>query len=185
MRDFSWLDVSFGFFLAALLLGVATVVMSFVAVALPDGMIFTGSLDFIYLLPAFLAAGMAFFAWKCPGPGRIVEAPALTLAAISVWPLLAAFSGAGVLPSWVAFFAFQGLFVTTLVGFAVFFAVYSETKKGPQQDKTTWPLDRPASFGWMGSRGVPINKVMMYAGLERGDTEEERPDTFVRMKTKE
>lgn len=184
MRDFSWLDVVFGFFLAALLLGAATVVLSFVAVALPDGMIFTGRLDFIYLLPAFLAAGMAFFAWKCPGPGRIVEVPALTLAAISVWLLLAALTGAGVLPSWVAFLAFQGLFVTTLVGFAVFFAIYSEAKKVPQA-KTTWPIDRPASSGWWGMRAFPRNQGMVYAGLQRGGTEEHVPDTIVRMKTKE
>lgn len=184
LREFSWLNVAFGFLLAAILLVVGTVVLAAIIVAFPDRTVLTGKSDFIYMFPAMLLAGMMFFAWKCPGPGRIVETPPFTIGIILVWPAIAAMALLGGGQSWVAFFAFEGLFITTLVGFAVFFAIYTEAK-APPQAKTTWPIDRPASFGWMGSRGVPINKVMMYAGLERGGPEEERPDTFVRMKTKE
>lgn len=184
MRDLSWLEVVSGVFLAAVLLIAVTVVMSVATIAFPDSTVLTSKLDFVYLFPAFLAAGMAFFAWKYPGPGHIVEMPLLTVAAILVWPVIAAVALSSGASSSIVGTAFTGLLVTTLVGFAVFYAIYTEAKKAPKA-KTTWPLDRPASFGWMGSRGVPINKVMMYAGIERGGPEEERPDTFVRMKTKE
>lgn len=184
MREFSWLDVVFGIFLAAILLLVATVVMSVILIAFPDRTVLAGDLDFIYPFPAILLAGMAFLAWKYPGPGRIVEVPLLTIAAILVWPAIAAFALFAGASEQLTLLAFGGLFITTLIGFAAFFSIFTEAGNAPRT-KTTWPIDRPASFGWMGPRGVPINKVMMYAGLERGDTEEERPDTFVRMKTKE
>lgn len=183
MREFSWLDVVFGVFLGAILLFVGTMVLTAVLMLFPDRTLLAGKLDFIYFFPIMLLAGMAFLAWRYPGPGQIVENPLLTISAILVWPGIATgFALAGV-PSPVAFVAFEGLFVTTLIGFAVFFAIFTEVKKSPVL-KTSWPIDRPASFGWMGSKGVPINKIMMYAGLERGGTEEERPDTFVRMKTR-
>lgn len=184
MREFAWTDFIFGFILAGILIFVETLVLTVAFMAFPDRTVLTGGLDFIYLLPVVLLAGMAFLAWKYPGPGRIVEVPLLTIAAMLVWPAIAAFVLFAGASEQLTFLAFEGLFITTLIGFAAFFSIFTEARKAPET-KTTWPIDRPASFGWMGSRGVPINKVMMYAGLERGGPEEERPDTFVRMKTKE
>ena len=184
MREFSWFDVVFGVILGAILLFAGTMVATAVLMAFPDRTLLAGKHDFIYLSPVILLAGMAFLAWRYPGPGRIVERPLLMILAVIVWPAIAAVMDFLGTASSVVFIAFEGLFLTTLLGFAIFFAVYTEARESPAQE-TSWPIDRPASFGWMGSKGVPINKVMMYAGLERGGTEEERPDTFVRMKMKE
>jgi len=131
------------------------------------------------------AAGMLVLARLYPGPGLIVEKPLLAIAAFISLPLLAGILAAmDMFPfdaPWYFPVMFYGVFPSSMIGFAVFFAIVSEARKSSQTG-TMWPIPRPASSQG-GLYALPRDKAKVYAGLERGGPEEQRPDTFTRMKT--
>ncbi len=181
LRDFNWIDVPFGLFVASLI-AVGPVIVMFGGVV--------GDL-ILLLVPAAWAVGILVLAWRYPGPGRIVEKPLFALAALLALPLLVGVLAIpGVSPwstnwdAWLWAVIIFGFGPSMAIGFAVLFAIHSEAARHLRPQRTGWPIVRPAGSQG-GMHGVLTGEVKVVAGLERAGPEEQRPDTFVRMKTKD
>lgn len=191
LRDFNWIDIPFGLFVAGLIaLGSATVAMIIMVPIL--GNEFSQAAYLIFpVVPAAWAVGILVLAWRYPGPGRIVERPLLALAALLALPLLVGVLAIpGVFPwstnwdTWLWAVMISGFGSSLAIGFAVLFAIYSEAVRHFRPQRTSWPTARPAGSQG-GMHGVLTGEAKVVAGLERAGPEEQRPDTFVRMKTRD
>ncbi len=191
LRDFNWIDIPFGLFVAGLVsffsFMVAMVILVFI-LGNELGEVFW----WVFMsVPAAWAAGMVVLAWRYPGPGRIVERPMLAAAAFLALPMIivaftafSVFSGDIGWDAMLLFTLIYGFGPSLLFGFVVFFAIHSEAVRRVRPQRVSWPIIRPAG-SQAGAHGVLPGEAKVIAGLERGGPEEQRPDTFVRMKTRD
>lgn len=187
MRDINVVDIPFGLFLAGIV-SLASVAVGLIIAVVILGNSFSEAMDVVMIAPCIaLVGGMLVLARIHPGPGRVVERPLLAVAAFLALPMLAVvLTALGVFQWAVAWhfpILFYGLLPSAGIGFAVLFSIVSEARSthAPRGD---WRLVRPASSQG-GLQAIPRGEVKVFAGLERGGPEEERPDTYVRMKTRE
>jgi len=192
LRDFNWIDIPFGLFVAGVIAFCSfTVTMTMLVVIL--GNEFTGAVAWWIFMaaPAAWAVGMGVLAWRYPGPGRIVERPLFAAAAFLALPMIvvaftafSVFSGDIGWDTVLLFTLIFGFSPSLLFGFVVLFAIHSEAVRRVRPQRVSWPIVRPAGSQG-GALGVLPGQAKVIAGLERGGTEEQRPDTFIRMKTKD
>jgi len=191
LRDFNWIDIPFGFFMAGLIAFCSFTVAMIIIVPILGNEFWQAANVIFAVVPAAWAVGILVLAWRYPGPGPIVEKPWLALAALLALPLLVGvlaapglFSWSTNWDAWLWAVTYLGFSPSLAIGFVALFATYSEAARHFRPQRTSWPVARPAGSQG-GIHGVLTGEAKVVAGLERGGPEEERPDTFVRMKTKD
>jgi len=191
LRDFNWIDIPFGLFVAGVIAFISFTV-TIIAFVFILGNEF-GEVAWWVLMsaPAAWALGMVVLAWRYPGPGRIIERPMFAAGAFLALPMavvaftaFSVFSGDIGWGTMVLFTLMLGFGPSLLFGFVVLFAIHSEAVRRVRPQRVSWPIVRPAGSQG-GALGVLPREAKVIAGLERGGTEEQRPDTFIRMKTKD
>lgn len=191
LRDFNWIDIPFGLFVAGLIaLFSSTAAMVTLVFILGNEF---GEVDWWLFMsvPAAWAVGVVVLAWRYPGPGRIVERPMFAAGAFLALPMIvgavtafSVYSGDIGWDTMLLFTLICGFGPSLLFGFVVLFAIHSEAVRRVRPQRVSWPIVRPAGSQG-GMHGVLPGEAKVIAGLERGGTEEQRPDTFIRMKTRD